>query len=86
MWRLRNAEQRGDDHDPPVRRAQRLLDLDTPFHPGRVDILEVLANTGVAGVWARLELVVSVRLRTRASGWRATYDRALLAIMRACRD
>jgi hypothetical protein len=26
------------------------------------------------------------RLRTRASGWRATYDRALLAIMRACRD
>lgn len=25
-------------------------------------------------------------VRTRASGWRATYDRALLAIMRACRD
>jgi class 3 adenylate cyclase len=45
-----------DDHDAPVRRGQHLLDLDTPFPPSRVHIIEVLANTGVAAVRARLEL------------------------------
>src|SRR5215207_676372 len=45
-----------DDDDAAVRRSYQLLDLDSPFLPSRVDVLEVPANTREPAVGARLEL------------------------------
>jgi hypothetical protein len=45
-----------DDHEGAIRPGYQLLDLDSPFLPCGVDVLEVPANAREPAVGARLEL------------------------------